>query len=110
MGTHLKFLFPRPAQEHFYGNGRVGASANNQAKSFTKGAVGLSSIQIWGQKVDFYEGIVNHAMPSEKSEEGRLAIDRLLIEQGMVSGLEPIDPMMDPATLATIKDMERLQA
>jgi hypothetical protein len=49
-------------------------------------------------------------MPSEKSEEGRLAIDRLLIEQGMVSGLEPIDPMMDPATLATIKDMERLQA
>ena len=49
-------------------------------------------------------------MPNELSEEVRLAIDRLLIEQGMLSGLDQIDHMMDPTTLATLKDMEKLQA
>ena len=49
-------------------------------------------------------------MPNELSEEGRLAIDRLLIEQGMLSGLDQIDHMMDSTTLATLKDMEKLQA
>ena len=73
--------------EQYYGNGRVGAFAG-QAQSFTKGSVGLSSIQIWGQKVDFHEGVVNNAMPLYDDPLRRRAVDELLISQGMLDGLE----------------------
>ena len=42
--------------------------------------MGLDSIQVWGQKVEFYEGVVNEAMPLKDDSARRLAIEQLLIE------------------------------
>ena len=104
MGTHLMFVFTKPATEQFYNNGRVGAFAS-KPQSFTKGAVGLSSVQVWGQRVEYHEGIVNHEMALYDDPLRRREIDSLLIANGMISGLDEIDVHLDPKTAKTLHDL-----
>lgn len=63
---------------------------------------------MWGQKIDFYEGIVNHEMP-ELQDLGTEAIDRLVLEYGLNPQIDPTEHMMiDEDTQITVKDMIEL--
>jgi hypothetical protein len=52
--------------------------------------VGLASIQVWGQKIDFYEGVVNESMPLKDDPVRRQKVDSLLIEQRMYESLDDL--------------------
>ena len=48
-------------------------------------------------------------MPLYKNEATQRAIDRLLIEQRMLAGLDDFEMVLDDKTARTVQEMERLQ-
>ena len=86
IGTHLRFVFDGPDQR--------------------SGQVSLKSIRVWGQKLDFHEGIVNHEMPP-LNELSSADIDRLILEQGMSLEGSAFDGLtVDEETAITIREIE----
>lgn len=62
---------------------------------------------MWGQKIDFYEGVVNEEMPEFKTF-GDDAVERLIIEQGFRPQSDPLAQMpVDAETATTISDMQQ---
>ena len=87
MGTHLRFVFERADER--------------------SGQVSLRTVRIWGQRIEFHEGIVNHEMPALNmltSED----IDRLILEQGMSLQSGAFDNLVvDEETAITICEVEQ---
>ena len=87
MGTHLRFVFEKADER--------------------SGQVSLRTVRIWGQQIDFHEGIVNHEMPALNmltSED----IDRLILEQGMSLQRGAFDNLaVDEETAITIREVEQ---